>query len=132
MALIALHPARQLKIFIFIFLSVFVTSLAHATITISAVTNDSSHTSLTTDTPTIYGGTAGDINATNLSPNPCGSRNNIDVCNSCANNGLAADARLTACNPVRIYPAAQLTITYKSDKVGGRPVLWNANTTPDP
>jgi hypothetical protein len=134
MAQNVLHQVRHLKIFALIFLSIFVTANAHAVVTISSVTNDSNHSSLTEETPTIYGGTAGDINATNgsVDPLPCASRNNVDVCNSCANNGLAADARLTACNPVRIYPNAQITITFKSDKVGGRPVLWNANTTPDP
>lgn len=96
-----------------------------AAITIINVSGASNSIDLTGTTPTIFGGVAGEPTT-----GSCTTRDTINTCNNCFDNGLAGDLRLIACNPNRIYGNLRLQITIVSDNVdGGKPLMTTATDT---
>lgn len=102
-------------------------SPAQAKITIVSIVNASAVEDLTTETPKVYGGTAG-----SLSRGDCASLSADSTCDNCVNSNLPGDNdNLVACNNNRIHPTLILKITLSSDAVdsGKLSITTNSDST---
>ena len=115
----ALHLGKSALSFALVLGSIFISSDAFATITLSSATNASNVVDITETQPTIYGGVGGDV-----TKGTCADKDDTATCNSCYNNLAGDDTRFQVCNTNRIYPSLPVTFNFSSDKVtSGRPII---------